>query len=117
MLLQTTSARLAPLGHAYTGRCGRALCPYRPCCGSFMILCLVTGYVREKKYRGSSRMQDLARSLEDRHGADGACGATADLEWKADEEESAAPHQLVEIGKAFPLCDSPLATSGCGLEV
>ncbi len=66
-----------------------------------MILCLVAGYVREKKGRGSSRVQIVASSLEDRNGADGACGTTADLEWKADEAESTASHKLVEIGKAF----------------
>jgi len=62
-------------------------------------------------------VRDLARSLEDRDGADGACGATADLEWKADEAESTAPYQLVEIGKAFHVCDRPLATCEMGLEV
>ena len=39
----------------------------------------------------------VASSLEDRDGADRACGATADLEWKADEAELTASHELVGI--------------------
>ena len=62
-------------------------------------------------------MQVLASSLEDRDGANGACGATADLEWKADEAELTASHKLVEIGKAFHVCDPPFATCEMGLEV
>ena len=48
-----------------------------------------------------SGAQDLANSLEDCDRADGARGATSDLEWKADEAESTASYEFVEIGKAF----------------